>query len=144
MAMDSNMPYNRVSVQANHNDTIWNGAAWGAGAGVGALGLTYGATTFGARGIDTLASKAAGSKITRMQTRNEKRQASGKKSYMTELGLSEKREAILNRQVGIHSAMGRVQGVGDAMFGSKKRIAASAAVGLMGGMLAGAGIDEFK
>lgn len=117
MAVDSNMPYNRVNVQANNNDTIWNGAAWGTGAGVGALGLTYGATTFGARGIDNLASKVAGSKTTRMETRNAKK---------------------------VHNAMGKVQGVGNAMFGSKKKMAASAAVGLMGGMLAGAGIDHAK
>lgn len=70
MSVDSNKPYQRVNVQANHNDTIWNGAAWGAGAGIGAVGLTYGTTTFGAKGLDALASKVAGNKTTRMQTRN--------------------------------------------------------------------------
>lgn len=143
MSMDSNKPYQRVNVQANNNDSIWNGAAWGAGAGVGALGLTYGATTFGARGVDTLAAKSAGSKMTRMQTRNDKRMEAGK-SHLTEFGLSEKREKILNRQIGIHSAMGRAQGVGSMIGGSKKRMVASAATGLMGGMLAGAGIDHLK
>lgn len=143
MAVDSNMPYNRVNVQANNNDTIWNGAAWGAGAGVGALGLTYGATTFGARGVDNLATKVAGSKTTRMETRNEKKKALHK-SHLSELGLQEKKEAVLKKQISVHNAMGRVQGAGSTMFGSKKRMAASAAVGLMGGMLAGAGIDHAK
>lgn len=143
MAMDSNKPYQRVNVQANNNDTIWNGAAWGAGAGVGVLGLTYGATTFGARGVDTLASKAAGSKITRLQTRNQKRMEANKRHY-TPLGLNEKIEGVINRQMGVHTAMGHVQGFGDTLFGSKKRMIASGLTGLMGGMLAGGAVDHFK
>jgi hypothetical protein len=143
MAVDSNMPYQRVSVQANHNDTVWNGAAWGAGAGVGALGLTYGATTFGARGVDNLSAKVAGNKTTRLMTRNEKRNAAGK-SHLTSLGLEEKINGVINKQLGVHTAMGRVQGFGEAVFGGKKRLLAGAATGLLGGMVAGAVIDANK
>jgi hypothetical protein len=140
MAVDSNMPYHRVNVQANNNDTIWNGAAWGAGAGVGALGVTYGATLHGAKGLDTLNWKAAGSKTTRTMTRNNKR-AEANKSHLTPYGLESKIGGINNRAIAFSEGMGHVQNFNHSLFGSKKKMIGTAAVGLMGGMLAGGAID---
>lgn len=143
MSMDSNLPLSRVNVQANNNDTIWNGAGYGAGAGLGAMGLTYGATVHGARALDELNFKVAGNKATRAMTRNSKRMEQGK-SHFTPLGLEQKIEGIHNRSYRVANALGAPQHVGSAMFGSKKRMLGTMATGLMGGMLIGAGIDHNK
>lgn len=143
MSMDSNMPLSRVSVQANHNDTIWNGAAYGAGAGIGAMGLTYGATVHGAKGLQELNKKVAGSKATRMEMRNDKRMEAGK-SHFTPMELEQNISAMKNRSLRVHNALGAPRHVGSAMFGSKKRALGTMATGLMGGMLIGSGIDHYK
>lgn len=140
MAIDSNRPYSRVNVQAQNNDTIWNGAAWGAGAGIGAMGLTYGATTFGARGIENLNRKVAGNKATRMAQRHRKLEEVGKpslsQSTIDDLGRYQVEKGI--------RFLGQADSANKFMFGSKKRMIASAATGLMGGMLAGGAIDHLN
>jgi hypothetical protein len=143
MAMDSNKPYQRVNVQANNNDTIWNGAAWGAGAGIGAMGVTYGATMHGATGLEKLNYKAAGNKTVREITRAGKLQEKGKPhmSMATIKGMHDFRVAKADVFAG---RMGSVRGFGNTMFGSKGKMVGAAATGLMGGMLAGAGIDQLK
>jgi hypothetical protein len=143
MSMDSNKPYQRVNVQANNNDTIWNGAAWGAGAGIGAMGVTYGATMHGAKGLATLNYKAAGNKTIREMTRADKLETKGKPSMSmsTIKGMHDFRQAKADVFAG---RMGKVQGFGHTMFGSKGKMVGAAATGLMGGMLAGAGIDQLK
>lgn len=143
MAVDSNKPYQRVSVQANHNDTIWNGAAWGAGAGIGAIGLTYGSTVHGARGLEALNTKVAGSKMTRMQTRNDKKIEAGK-DHLSPEQFDTKIEKIKARQARMTGVHNKIGGAGRAMFGSKTKMVGAAAVGLMGGMLTGAIVDHYK
>jgi hypothetical protein len=143
MAVDSNMPYQRVNVQANNNDTIWNGAAYGAGAGLGAAGLTYGATTHGARGLDTLNSKVAGSKTTRMQTRNTDRLIDGKRAF-PQNELKRNIGKVNARSGKVSKGLGHIQSAGSGMFGSKKRAIGTVATGLMGGMLAGGITDHYK
>lgn len=143
MAVDSNMPYNRVNVQANNNDTVWNGAAWGAAAGLGTAGLAYGATMHGARHLSALNYKVAGNKTVREQMRADKLQTKGK-PFMGSAALEGMQEYRLDKADAFSGKMGKIQQFGGSMFGSKKKMAASAAVGLMGGMLAGAGVDHAK
>lgn len=140
MSMDSNRPYQRVNVQANTNDTIWNGAVWGAGAGVGAVGLTYGATTFGTRGVSNLNYKVAGNKTIREQMRNDRLKEKGK-PYMSESTLSGLEDHRFNKADAFMGKMAKVNNFGNATFGSKKKMIGAATTGLMGGMLAGSSVD---
>lgn len=140
MAVDSNMPYDRVNVQANNNDTIWNGAAIGAGAGLGAMGLTYGATTHGARGLSNLNQKSAGNKTIREQMRADRLRESGK-PHLSDATLQGIQDHRFDRADAFSGKMGKVNSLGTKAFGSKKKMVGAATTGLMGGMLAGAGID---
>lgn len=140
MAIDSNRPYQRLSVQANHNDTIWNGAAWGAGAGIGAMGLTYGVTEFGARELANLNYKVAGNKTIREQMRNDRLKAKGK-PHLSEAALEGLEKMRFDKAELFEKRMAKVHHAGKFAFGSKKRMLASAATGLMGGMLIGSAVD---
>lgn len=142
MAVDSNRPYNRVNVQSNNNDTIWNGAAWGAGAGIGAAGLTYGATMHGSRALSALNYKVAGNKTIREMTRADKLAAKGK-PRLSDAGLDAKHDLRMDRAEVFEKRMGKVQGLGQGMFSGKRKFA-TGAVGLMGGMIAGSSIDHLN
>lgn len=148
MPVDSNKPLQRVSVQSNHNDTIWNGAAWGAGAGIGAAGLTYGATMHGARGLSNLNYKVAGNKTVREMTRADKLKEKGK-PFMSSAGIDAIHEHRMDKADAFSNKMGKVQKAGNFMFGegphgSLKRSMVAGAAGLLGGMVTGALIDSKK
>jgi hypothetical protein len=126
MALDSNRPLNRVN---SGSDGIWDGAAWGLGAGAAATGMMYGATVHGSKHLDSL---------------NQKRFVSGNNKLAAKNKLTDNRLAkrVANSEMMTYR-MNQMQSVGGSLFGGKRAMLTGAA-GLMGGMVAGAITDHMK
>ncbi len=140
MAVDSNRPYRSVY---NNGDSIWDGAAWGAAAGVGATGVAYGVGVHGAKHLGALNRNMAINFPMRDELRNQSRIDKGRKHF-SEADLAERAEKRGNIHVGIGKGIDRVQNAGQYAFGSGRRAAITGAAGLLGGMMAGAGIDASR
>lgn len=140
MALDSNKPVQNVH---NGGDGIWEGAAWGLGAGVAATGLMYGATTHGAKHLSKMNMSHAGKAQGRLYEKNARNAAFGKRHLgegalqMKALGIEQRAGRNAKMLTGMSSA-------GNFAFGSGKRAMIAGSVGLLGGMFAGAGIDASK
>lgn len=138
MAVDSNKPVGRVH---NGGDGIWDGAGWGAAAGVGAMGLAYGTSVHGAKHLSNLTSYAGGKLNSGMISNNSKNRLKGKRNYSE--NVMSKRLSNANKMTDtLISGMDNLQKAGSFGFGSGKRAIVSGATGLLGGMMAGAAIDH--
>ncbi len=140
MSMDSNRPYRSVY---NNGDSIWDGAGWGAAAGIGATGIAYGASVHGAKHLSALNRNMALSFPIRDSVRNERRIDKGRKHF-SEADLADRAERRGSLHAGIGKGIGHVQKAGQYAFGSGKRSIVTGAAGVLGGMLAGAGIDASR
>lgn len=140
MATESNKPMQRVH---NGGDGIWDGAGWGLVAGASAMGAAYGAGVHGAKHLQNLNTSMVGKRQGKMYEDNVRRAAFGKR-YHSDAALQTKALKMENRAAGINKMLGGVRAGGDFAFGSGKRAIVSGATGLLGGMMAGAGIDHIN
>jgi hypothetical protein len=125
MALESNRPVSRVH---NGNDGIWEGAAWGMGAGAAATGMMYGASVHGAKHLQNLNTASLGKKQAKLDP--EALKAKGAKM-----------EARAGRNAKMLSGM---QAGGQFAFGSGKRAMIAGSAGLLGGALVGGVVDHSK
>lgn len=116
----------------------------GLASGAIATGLTYGATKHGVQHLDTLNIKARDSLNRRFEERNALRELNGK-SHVDPDVMQSKMDARVRRAGNVSAGLGHVGKSGNYMFGEgkwgSKRAAISAGVGLVGGALAGSGIN---
>jgi hypothetical protein len=140
MAMESNRPISRVH---NGNDGIWDGAAWGMGAGAVATGMMYGASVHGAKHLSNTNMTMAGRAQGRLFENNARNAAFGKKHYGEEALQAKalKMEARAGRNAKMLSGM---QAGGDFAFGSARRAMIAGSAGLLGGALVGGVVDSLK
>lgn len=120
MALDSNRPVQRVH---NGGDGIWDGAAWGLGAGAAATGAMYGATVHGAKHLEALNDRY-GSHTPRKPKNAD---------YFAKRDLRYNMNAHRINQLGSAGSL----------FSGKKALI-TGGVGLMGGMITGASIDALR